>query len=68
MEVRRGAIDLIADSRYTGEIDTLPAVGWDHDFKQLSATLHLPPGWRLFSVSGVDNIPNTWLQRWTLLD
>jgi hypothetical protein len=68
VEVRRGAIDLIADSRYVGQIDTLPAVGWDHDFKQLNATLHLPPGWRLFSVSGVDNVPNTWLQRWTLLD
>ena len=68
VEVRRGSINLSADSRYEGDITKFNAVGWDHDFKQVNATLHLPPGWKLFSASGVDTVPNTWLQRWTLLD
>ncbi len=68
VEVRRGSINLSADSRYEGDITKFNAVGWDHDFRQVNATLHLPPGWKLFSASGVDTVPNTWLQRWTLLD
>ncbi|MFO1350531.1 MAG: hypothetical protein U1F68_07595 [Gammaproteobacteria bacterium] len=68
VEVRRGSIDLSADSRYQGPINIIPAVGWDHDFQQVGATLHLPPGWRLFAATGADNLPDTWLQRWTLLD
>ncbi|MEN8128613.1 MAG: lysostaphin resistance A-like protein [Pseudomonadota bacterium] len=68
LEVRRGAISLSADSRYLGEVHTLPVTGWGQDFQQVRANLHLPPGWKLFSVSGVDNVPNSWLQRWTLLD
>lgn len=68
VEVRRGALDLSADSRFEGEISALNAVGWDQDFQNVRATLHLPPGWRLFAATGVDNVPNTWLFRWTLLD
>ncbi len=30
--------------------------------------LNLPPGWRLFSVSGTDVPAGTWVQQWTLLD
>ncbi|MGH8594859.1 MAG: hypothetical protein ACREV3_13720 [Gammaproteobacteria bacterium] len=68
VEVRRGSIDLSADSRYEGRVRSTNAVGWDHDFDQVSATLHLPPGWRLFAAAGVDNVPHTWVSRWTLLD
>ncbi|OIN13845.1 hypothetical protein [Oceanisphaera psychrotolerans] len=68
VEVRRGALNLSADSRYEGDIRTLPAVGWDTDLQSLHTRLHLPPGWKLFSASGMDNAPSTWLQRWTLLD
>ena len=66
VEVRRGAIDLLADSRL--ESGTLPAVGWAVDVNQLSTQLHLPPGWRLWAAQGADNVPDTWLKRWTLLD
>ncbi len=66
VEVRRGALDLLADSRLAR--GALPAVGWLLDVKQLSARLHLPPGWQLWSARGVDNVPDTWLKRWTLLD
>ena len=68
VEVRRGQLDLVAESRYAGAIDDLPAVGWGQDFQEVSANLHLPPGWRLFAVSGVDNVPASWIQRWTLYD
>ncbi|MDX1764771.1 MAG: hypothetical protein R3231_10655, partial [bacterium] len=68
VEVRRGQIRLVADSRVSKGSRTMPAVGWDHDFQQVEALLHLPPGWRLFSATGVDDVPGTWLKRWTLLD
>ncbi|MGB7931250.1 MAG: hypothetical protein WCH04_03350 [Gammaproteobacteria bacterium] len=68
VEVRRGTIALSADSRYERSNATLPATGWDHEFQQVSATLNLPPGWKLLAASGVDQVTTTWLQRWTLLD
>ncbi|WP_116475483.1 hypothetical protein [Zobellella maritima] len=68
VEVRRGTLELNADSRYVGPIHALPAAGWDTDLQRLHTRLHLPPGWALFSASGMDNAPHTWLQRWTLLD
>ncbi len=68
VEVRRGSLQLVADSRYGGPIGDLRAVGWDQDMQSLRLHLNLPPGWRLFSASGMDNVPDTWLQRWTLLD
>jgi hypothetical protein len=68
VEVRRGEIALSADSRLEEATSRLPAVGWQHDFQQVSASLHLPPGWHLWYASGADNVPNTWIKRWTLLD
>jgi len=68
VEIRSGNLRLSADSRYNGNVRALSATGWNHEFKKVNATLHLPPGWRIFSASGVDNVPQTWLQKWTLLD
>lgn len=68
VEVRRGAVELMAESRLEGDVHHLPASGWGHTFAQVSTTLNLPPGWRLLSASGVDAVPQTWLQRWSLLD
>ena len=68
IEVRRGQINIVADSRLENAVTQLPAVGWAHDFQQVNATLHLPPGWRLLNATGVDHIPHTWLKQWTLLD
>lgn len=67
VEVRRGAIDLRADSRID-DVAALNAVGWAQDFDRVSASLNLPPGWRLWSARGVDAVSDTWLQRWSLLD
>ena len=68
IEVRRGSLELQADSRIQKDINELNAVGWQQSFRQVSAELNIPPGWRLLAVAGVDNDPNSWLTRWTLLD
>ena len=67
VEMRQGNVSLIADSRAT-EIDgTLSATGWQSQFNSVSATLNLPMGYQLFSISGA-HAPEAWLDRWTLLD
>ena len=68
VELRRGKLDLVAESRYEASTNKLTAVGWDHDFQSVSGNLNLPPGWRLLTAGGVDVMPGTWFQRWTLLD
>ncbi|MFC1812364.1 hypothetical protein ACFL03_06695 [Thermodesulfobacteriota bacterium] len=68
VELRKGILNLTADSSYQGNISTLPATGWDHDFQQVRGRLYLPPGWKLINAGGIDNIPYTWVKRWTLLD
>lgn len=68
VEVRRGAIALNADSRITGPVGALSTTGWEQRFQKVQAELNVPPGWRVLAVSGVDNVPNSWLTRWTLLD
>lgn len=68
IEVRKGQITLDADSRIIGPIGKLSAVGWEQNFHQVSAELNLPPGWRLLAAAGVDNVPNSWISRWSLLD
>ncbi|MGR9114761.1 MAG: hypothetical protein ACU85E_03285 [Gammaproteobacteria bacterium] len=68
VEVRKGTVNLDADSRISGAIESISAAGWDHSFHQVSAELNLPPGWRLLAAAGVDNVPDSWIARWTLLD
>ena len=68
VEVRRGDLDLSAEARIGADRGDLPATGWGRDFQQVGANLHLPPGWRLLAVSGVDNVPDSWVQGWTLYD
>lgn len=68
IEVRRGQLDLMADSRIAGAGRRLPAHGWNLDVQHLAASLHLPPAWRLFAAPGVDQVPGTWMSQWTLLD
>ena len=68
VEIRQGKVALLADSRLTGGIRDIPTVGWDNDFEQVSTTLHLPPGWRLFHAAGADRVAPTWVKSWTLYD
>ena len=71
VEVRQGSLALNAESRINRAVQNgkleIPALGWDHNFQQLSAVLNLPPGWKLLTATGVDKV-STWLNRWTLLD
>ncbi len=68
IEIRTGQLNMTAESRYTDSIKKLPAIGWDHSMNTVQASLNLPPGWRLFSASGVDTITGSWFERWRLLD
>ncbi|HIQ07773.1 MAG TPA: hypothetical protein EYH35_04895, partial [Thiotrichaceae bacterium] len=68
VELRSREVNLEASSRYTQSLRNMPISGWKHDFQAVSVDLYLPAGWRLFSVHGTDDIPDTWLQSWTLLD
>ena len=68
VELRRGQLNLVAESRLDTPARTLPAVGWDHDFQSVTGSLNLPSGWRLLTARGVDVMPGTWFERWTLLD
>ncbi len=68
VEVRSGTLSLDADSRAVGTVSSISATGWEQDFHTVSAELNLPPGWRLLATSGVDNVPDSWISRWTLLD
>lgn len=74
VEVRRGSISLIADSRLAQATKELPVIGWQHPsgetqiFYEVSALLNLPPGWSLLAANGADEVPSTWLTRWSLLD
>ncbi len=68
VEVRGGALTLDADSRIDGNIAHINAVGWEQTFHHVNAELNLPPGWRLLAATGVDNVPDSWISRWTLMD
>ncbi len=68
VEIRQGALNLEADSRIPSAPGRVPAVGWSEDFHQVSGQLYLPPGWRLFHASGVDDVSSTWVAQWSLLD
>lgn len=68
VELRNGNMNMQAESRleqYTGRI---PAMGWDRSFNSARLELRLPPGWRLFTATGVDEVNDSWFSRWNLLD
>lgn len=68
VELRRDRVNVSAESRYEGDVSTLPINGWQQDLQRVNTTLHLPAGWRLFSASDTDNSPQGWVQKWSLLD
>ena len=68
VEIRRGTVQLTADSETGGDISRLPLTGWDQAFQGVRTHLVLPPGYRLIHAAGTDNVPDTWITRWNLLD
>ncbi|HKP58846.1 MAG TPA: hypothetical protein VJV78_19125 [Polyangiales bacterium] len=67
VELRAVNVALAADSRLEKHTTSLPAVGWSEDVRQLGVTLHLPPGYALWAVRGVDEVDRSWLGDWDLL-
>lgn len=67
VEIRTRNLALEATGRMA-RASGFSATGWAVDADSLSATLHLPPGWRLFALFGADYVRGDWLTAWTLLD
>lgn len=68
VEIRRGHIQVSADSRIQHPPTELSATGWDIPIHLLTSTLHLPPGWSVFHAWGPDRTSHTWISQWTLFD
>jgi len=51
-----------------GPAASVPITGWQQTFDQVSATLHLPYGYKLLAAPGADAANDSWLARWTILD
>lgn len=68
IELRNGNVKVQADLRLADHRGPIAAVGWQADVQSLHTTLHLPPGWTLLGADGVDKLPTTWTDSWTLLD
>lgn len=67
IEVRERKINLEAVGRIS-DATTFPASGWQADVDSCSASLHIPPGWRVLALFGAEWVSGDWLTNWTLLD
>ena len=65
LRIRRPTIEAVGRATNIGSI---PATGWQTPADQLSVTLYMPPGWRMFALFGPDRVEGDWLTSWTLLD
>ena len=66
VELRSRDFTMTADARLIGDGMRINAIGWHSDVQKLDAKLHLPPGWELITARGVDSIPGTWWDNWSL--
>ena len=65
LNVRKSKIEAVSE---IGEWHEMSASGWNVDAFSLSATLNLPPGWRLLWTTGIDRVSHSWLSQWRLWD
>jgi hypothetical protein len=65
VEIRAQQLSLLAVSRLA-RAASLPVSGWQANFDQVNATLHLPPGWSLLHASGADRVGGSWIGNWSL--
>lgn len=68
VEIRERQLDLNAGLRLPTHHGQIPSAGWQVPLENITATLHLPPGYRLLGTTGTDHSPDSWLGQWTLLD
>lgn len=67
VEIRTRTIDLEATGQMARESE-ISAIGWETDAGSLTGSLTLPPGWRLFAMTGPEWVRGDWLTSWNLLD
>ncbi len=67
-EIRQKQLNVTAVSRINSTLRDIPASGWNYDMKEVSCQFNTPPGWLLLWVSGADNVTQTWLGKWRLID
>lgn len=67
VEIRNRDLQVTATGRMD-DVSDFSATGWQTNADNLSATLMLPPGWRLFMMFGPDEVDGEWLSSWSLLD
>jgi hypothetical protein len=68
VELRSPQVNLSTAARIAVPRGVLPASGWNERFDHVSGVLDLPPGHRLFAAFGADSAPDSWVERWGLLD
>lgn len=68
VEMPAGAMNVLALSRFDRDKGRLPSTGWNQDFQDVQATLHLPPGWKLIHAEGPDGVGGSWINDWSLWD
>jgi hypothetical protein len=66
IEYRQGNLNLECLSRL--DLFTTWATGWDQAFSDVSVTVNTPPGWKLFHLSGIDFVNDSWVSSWTVWD
>ncbi|CAA0109075.1 Uncharacterised protein [BD1-7 clade bacterium] len=65
IEIRSPDVAVQAVSRLENPRE-FSAIGWHTDADSYESTLHLPPGWRVLMVNGVDSAEGSWLTHWNL--
>jgi len=68
VELRAPQLSLATVARIAATGGTMPATGWSERFDHVAGVLNLPPGHRLFAAFGADSAPDSWIERWGLLD
>lgn len=68
IELRKSHVDVSTEWRIEHGRAQLPAVGYREDIDNLSAVLHLPPGFMLLGAQGADTVHGTWIDSWDLFD
>lgn len=67
VELRSPGVSVATTSRVEFH-GSLLVSGWTETLDSMRATLHLPPGYRLMTTTGVDRSWGSWTSRWKLLD
>ena len=68
VELRAPSFSLATVARIAVPGGAMPATGWSQRFDRVSGVLNLPPGHRLLAAFGADSAPDSWVERWGLLD